>query len=108
MKLIAINTINRGGKLGFVAPGGEFEASDDEGKALIAAGAAVRKTKQVADDDDGGEKLPLADVIALADQPGVKLPAFKKAAAHHLAEVPETKDDVLAALKALPPETPSQ
>lgn len=106
MKLIAIHTINRGGKLGMAAPGDAFDASEEDGKALIAAGAAVRKTRQVADDGDADQKLPLADVIAMADQQGVKLPAFKKAASHHLATVPDTREDILAALKALPPDTP--
>lgn len=107
MKLIAINTINRGGKLGSVAPGADFDASDDEGKALIAAGAAVRKTKQVADDGPD-EKQPLVDVIALASQQGVTLQVFKKAAAHHLTTVPDKKEEIVAALKALPPEAPKQ
>lgn len=105
MKLIAINTINRGGKLGMAAPGDEFDASEEDGKALIAAGAAVRKTRQVADDGDADHKLPLAEVIAMADRQGVTLPAFKKAAGHHLAAVPDKKDEILEALRALPSET---
>jgi hypothetical protein len=108
MKLIAIHTINRGGKLGMAAPGDAFDASEEDGKALIAAGAAVRKTRQIADNDDGDadQKLPLAEIIAMADQQGVKLPAFKQAAAFYLATVPDTREEILAALKALPPETP--
>jgi len=104
MKLIAKHTINLGaGKM--AAPGDEFDLGDEEGKVLIAEGAAVRKTRQVADDGNDA-KVALADVIAMADQQGVKLPALKKAASHHLTTVPDTREDILAALKALPPETP--
>ncbi|HEY8359367.1 MAG TPA: hypothetical protein VIL30_18100 [Ramlibacter sp.] len=52
MKLVAINTVNLGGGKS-AAPGGEFEIADSkEAEALIAAGAASRKTKTVADDSD--------------------------------------------------------
>lgn len=105
MKLIAIHTINLGGGK-FAVPGEEFERRDEEGKALIAEGAAARKTRQVA--DDGDDKVPLAEVIALADQQGVTLSTLKKAAGHHLTAVPDKKEDVVAALRALPPETPVQ
>lgn len=102
MKLIAINTVNRGvGKS--VPPGGEFEIEDSkEAQALIDAGAASRKTKTVA--DDGDEKLPLKDVLAMAETEGVAFPTFKAAAAKHLQSVPAKKEDIVAALLALPPE----
>lgn len=104
MKLIAKHTINLGaGKM--AAPGDEFDLSDDGGKALIAEGAAVRKTRQVADDGND-TKLALADVIAMAEKEGVTLAAFKKAAAGHLQTVPDKKELILEALLALPPETP--
>lgn len=104
MKLIAINTVNRGvGKS--VAPGGEFEIDDkDEAQALIDAGAASRKTKTVADDDD---ILPLTEVLALAEKEGVSFATFKSAASKHLTTVPAKKDDIVAALLVLPPEQPS-
>jgi len=102
MKLIAINTINLGVNKS-VAPGGEFEISDDaEAKALIKAGAAARKTKVV--DDDGDTKLRLTDVLAMADKEGVTFAAFKSAASKHLSPVPTKKEDIVAALLTLPPE----
>ena len=102
MKLIAINTINLGINKS-VAPGGEFEISNEaEAKALIDGGAAARKTKVVT--DDGDAKLPLDDVLAMADKEGVTFAAFKAAASKHLTPVPGKKEDIVAALKALPPE----
>lgn len=102
MKLIAINTINLGVNKS-VAPGGEFDIeSKDEAQKLIDAGAASRKTKVV--DDDGDAKLPLDDVLAMADKEGVTFAAFKAAAGKHLTPVPGKKEDIVAALKALPPE----
>lgn len=103
MKLIAINTVNRGvGKS--VAPGGEFDIEDkDEAKALIDAGAAMRKTKTVDDDD---ETLALTDVLAMAEKEGVTFAAFKSAASKHLTTLPAKKEDIVAALLALPPEQP--
>ncbi len=103
MKLIAQNTINLGdGK--YAAPGEEFDIADGVGKALIEAGVAVRKTREVP--DDGDAKLSLADVLALAEKEGVTLPAFKAAASKHLQTVPAKKEDIIAALLALPPENP--
>lgn len=104
MKLIAINTINLGVNKS-VVPGGEFEVSDAaEAKSLIESGAAARKTKVV--DDDGDTKLPLTDVLSMADKDGVSFAAFKAAAGKHLATVPSKKEDIVAALLALPPEQP--
>lgn len=105
MKLIAKNTINLGGGKS-VAPEGEFEiVNEAEAKALIEAGAAVRKTRTVA--DDGDEKLPLTDVLAMADKDGVTFSSFKAAAAKHLTSLPSKKEDIVAALLALPPEQPA-
>lgn len=102
MKLIAINTINLGVNKS-VAPGGEFEINDkDEAQALIDSGAASRKTKIV--DDDGDAKLPLADVLAMAEKEGVAFATFKAAAGKHLTAVPAKKEDIIVALLALPPE----
>lgn len=104
MKLIAINTVNLGGGKS-AAPGAEFDiANETEAKALIDAGAAVRKTKTVADDSD--DKLPLSEVLAMAEREGVTFPAFKAAAAKHLDPVPAKKEDIVTALLALPPEQP--
>lgn len=105
MKLVAKNTINLGaGKS--AAPGDEFDIADaDEAKALIEAGAAARKTREVA--DDGDTKLPLAEVLAMAEKEGVTFAAFKSAASKHLEATPGKKEDIVAALLALPPEQPA-
>ena len=104
MKLIAINTINLGVNKS-VAPGAEFELSSEaEAKELIESGAAARKTKVVADDSD--TKVPLADVLAMADKEGVTLAAFKAAAGKHLTVVPAKKEEIVTALLLLPAEQP--
>jgi len=67
MKMVAIQTVRRGRltapadsskgiaaqyKRETLAPGDEFEADADEADALIASGAAKKKTREVADDSD--------------------------------------------------------
>lgn len=102
--LIAKHTVKANGK--FVEPGRPFEVEDDDvvGE-LIARGAADRKTRVVDDSEDDDEIMPIADVIAMADQKGVSTAKFRKAAAHHLGDdAPTKKAEILAALKALPPD----
>lgn len=53
MKLIANETVKSGGK--FVAPGGELDVDTDVGNALLASGAASRKTRAVVEDDEAGD-----------------------------------------------------
>lgn len=103
MRMIAIQTVKLGGV--HLTPGTEFDIDGDEAKKLIALGAAQQKTRVVADDDD--DKLPLAEVLAMAEKEGVSFAAFKSAASKHLSPVPGKKDDIVTALLALPPEQPA-
>jgi hypothetical protein len=101
MKMIASHTVKHDGK--HHAPGAEFDVKDEaDVKRLTLLGAAVRKVRTVAVDDDDSPKTP-AQVIAMADAEDVSFKGFKAAAAKLLGDkVPAKKDDIITALKALP------
>jgi hypothetical protein len=102
MKLIAKHTVKSGGK--YHAPGAEFEVDDETaGGKLIAAGAAARKTITVVDDDDD-EPMSVEELLAMSEAEGVTLKKFKAAAKKVLGDkTPSKKEDIVAALRALPP-----
>jgi len=81
---------------------------DTLGKAAVAAGNAVEITSQREDGATGGD-LTVDQVLAMAEDRDVTFHAFKAAAAELLGDdkVPAKKDDIIAALKALPPEQPA-
>lgn len=120
--MIAKHTVNLGPNKSY-APGAEFEISDEaEARSLVKSGAAERKMRLVADDagaaGSGRRKtrigsdpavlvLPLKDVLAMADDQTVTLDVFRAAAERLVSDdLPETatKDEIVAALLALPPE----
>jgi hypothetical protein len=86
-------------------PRGWMGTVDDAlGRAAVEAGHAVEINSKVeagSSDDD----LTVDQVLSMADESGVTFHAFKAAAAKLLGDdTPSKKDDIVAALKALPPE----